>query len=100
MERCPHRRRWQRLHRSALVALAAAFLGLAWAAQGTPAVEFGDKGRAKIAQLSPLPPVPPDPTNAVADDPRAAELGQRLFFDARLSKNGLISCASCHVPER
>jgi cytochrome c peroxidase len=43
--------------------------------------------------------VPLDPTNRVADDPRAAELGRRLFFDTRLSSNGRISCASCHQPD-
>ncbi|MCA8962948.1 MAG: hypothetical protein KDC38_20635 [Planctomycetes bacterium] len=42
---------------------------------------------------------PPSPTNRVADDPRARELGQRLFFDARLSVNGRIACATCHRPE-
>lgn len=29
-----------------------------------------------------------------------AALGQRLFFDARLSADGSVSCASCHRPER
>jgi cytochrome c peroxidase len=47
-----------------------------------------------------LPPLPPDPSNAVADDPRAAELGHRLFFDTRFSANGEISCATCHQPEK
>jgi len=47
-----------------------------------------------------LPPLPPDPTNVVADDPRAAALGQQLFFDTRMSANGAVSCASCHQPER
>ena len=47
-----------------------------------------------------LPGLPPDRTNAVADDPRAAELGRRLFFDTRMSANGAISCATCHQPER
>jgi cytochrome c peroxidase len=41
---------------------------------------------------------PADPSNRVADDPRAAALGHRLFFDARLSANGKVSCASCHLP--
>jgi cytochrome c peroxidase len=50
--------------------------------------------------LGSLPPLPPDPTNAVADDPRAADLGQQLFFDTRMSANGAVSCASCHQPER
>ncbi|MEA2464852.1 MAG: cytochrome c peroxidase [Acidobacteriota bacterium] len=47
-----------------------------------------------------LEPLPADPTNRVADDPRAVQLGQRLFFDARLSSNGKVSCATCHVPDR
>ncbi len=50
--------------------------------------------------LTTLDPVPPDPTNRVADDPRAAALGERLFFDARLSDNGKVSCGTCHQPER
>ncbi len=47
-----------------------------------------------------LPPLPPDPSNAVADDPRAIALGHKLFFDARFSANGRVSCATCHQPER
>jgi len=47
-----------------------------------------------------LGPVPPDPSNAVADNTLAAEFGRRLFFDARLSANGGISCSTCHQPVR
>jgi cytochrome c peroxidase len=47
-----------------------------------------------------LPPLPPDPSNAVADDPATAALGQRLFFDPRFSANGEIACVSCHLPEK
>jgi cytochrome c peroxidase len=43
---------------------------------------------------------PPDPSNRVADDPRAAALGEALFADARLSGDGSIACASCHIPDR
>lgn len=50
--------------------------------------------------LAELEPLPPDPTNRVADDPRAAAFGQKLFFDTRLSSNGKVSCASCHDPKR
>lgn len=42
----------------------------------------------------------PDPSNGYADDTLAADLGHRLFFDARFSSTGTVSCASCHVPER
>lgn len=43
--------------------------------------------------------LPPSSTNAHADDPSAAALGQRLFFDPRLSRTGEVACASCHDPE-
>ena len=41
-----------------------------------------------------------DPSNAVSGREAAIALGQRLFFEPRLSSTGAISCASCHVPER
>jgi cytochrome c peroxidase len=50
--------------------------------------------------LTELEPLPPDPTNRVADDPRAADLGSRLFFDTRLSSNGRVACSTCHQPDR
>ena len=50
--------------------------------------------------ITELEPLPPDPTNRVADDPRAADLGRRLFFDTRLSANGRVACGTCHQPER
>lgn len=43
----------------------------------------------------PPPPVP-------ADKPMSAEkveLGRHLFYDARLSRNGTVACASCHVQD-
>jgi cytochrome c peroxidase len=71
-----------------------------------------------IETLSPLPDPPRDPTNRVADDPRAAVLGQKLFYDKRLSgpiyfdasveTDGALgvvgdenkyNCASCHNPD-
>lgn len=53
----------------------------------------------KSLSLASLEPLPADPSNRVADDPRAAALGEKLFFDARLSGNGKVSCATCHVPQ-
>ncbi len=38
------------------------------------------------------------PAGVVQDGPRI-ELGRKLFFDRRLSFNGVMSCAMCHVPE-
>ena len=45
-----------------------------------------------------LPALAPEPSNKFADDERAAALGQQLFFDTRLSSNGKVACASCHLP--
>jgi cytochrome c peroxidase len=50
--------------------------------------------------LEELEALPRDPTNRVADDPRAADLGRRLFFDTRLSSNGRVACSTCHQPDR
>lgn len=58
--------------------------------------------RALLRSLSlrSLAPPPADPTNAVADNPAAAALGRRLFFEPGLSGNGKISCAGCHDPKK
>ena len=50
--------------------------------------------------LDPATKPPPSPSNRVADNPDAADLGETLFFDERLSVNGALSCATCHQPER
>ena len=70
-----------------------------------------------VESLSPLPDPPADPTNAFADDPAAALLGQRLFFEKSYSgaltigndglngslgavgDKGKVGCAGCHLPE-
>jgi cytochrome c peroxidase len=45
-------------------------------------------------------PIASDPTNRVSGKRAALELGERLFFDPRLSASGRFSCGTCHVPER
>jgi cytochrome c peroxidase len=69
-----------------------------------------------IRSLSPLPELPVDTTNKFRDSPAAARLGQKLFFDARLSgpiqegtpaegqlgaigEPSRIACRDCHRPE-
>lgn len=69
-------------------------------AQAEEPVVFTAEERAILLELSPVPDPPADPTNAVYEDPAAARLGQALFFDARLSADGSISCASCHEPSK
>jgi len=45
-----------------------------------------------------LPEVPVPPDNPVTEE--KVLLGRKLFFDRRLSFNGTMSCAMCHVPEQ
>lgn len=44
-----------------------------------------------------LPPEPPYPVDN-KPSPERIELGKMLFFDPRLSRNGIMSCATCHNP--
>jgi cytochrome c peroxidase len=54
-----------------------------------------------IAAHGPWPPAfAPDPSNHASGNNDAIELGERLFFERRLSANGEHSCSRCHVPER
>ena len=63
---------------------------------------FTDAEKATIASMSlaSLPPLPADPTNKYADDPAAAALGATLFFDQRMSIDGVVSCGTCHLIDR
>src|SRR6478752_10275298 len=77
---------------------------------------FSPADRALIQTLSPLPDLPVDATNKYRDSLAAALLGQKLFFDPRLSgpiqtgtpqegqlgaigEAGKIACRNCHMPE-
>ncbi|MGO4573877.1 cytochrome-c peroxidase [Microvirga sp. 2TAF3] len=84
------------------ILLAAGILAAGLHAASAPAARWTEEERATIRSLAldALPPLPKDPSNRVVDDPRAAEFGRALFFDTRLSANGQVACASCHVPER
>lgn len=43
---------------------------------------------------------PPQASAGLVVTPQRVELGRKLFFDRRLSVNGTMSCAMCHVPEQ
>jgi len=72
------------------------------AASASPAQAWSREELAVLSslRLSQLPPAPADPSNRFEDSPAAVALGQRLFSDVRLSRNGAVSCASCHDPAR
>lgn len=75
----------------ALLLLAAAFSGC----MGRATWSAADLATLRSLSLQSLPPLPPDPSNAVADDPAAAVLGETLFRDPGMGPGG-VSCASCH----
>jgi cytochrome c peroxidase len=64
-------------------------------------VQFTEAETRAILAHGPWPtPITTDPSNRVSGKRAALELGERLFFDTRLSGDGRFSCGSCHVPER
>jgi cytochrome c peroxidase len=80
--------------------LALILAGLALGGCGN--ADFTEAEKATIASLalSALPPLPPDTTNRFADQPAPAAFGATLFFEQRLSRDGDVSCATCHVADR
>ncbi|MFM2067787.1 MAG: di-heme enzyme, partial [Pseudomonadota bacterium] len=62
-------------------------------------LDYSPAERAAILRHGPWPPPPArDPGNAWSDTPAARALGQRLFFEPRLSADARLACASCHQP--
>jgi cytochrome c peroxidase len=85
-----------------VVAITAAVLATLGIAAAVPDVRWSEEEVAELSTMwvGSLEPLPADPTNRVADDPRAADLGRRLFFDTRLSASGQVACATCHKPDQ
>jgi cytochrome c peroxidase len=90
------------MKRFAKFVIPASLIALAWYNWPATPDPWSDADIAMLQSLSieSLEPLAADPTNSVADDPRAAEFGHALFFDPRLSANGGISCSTCHQPLR
>ncbi len=64
-------------------------------------VIFTEEEKAKILRHGPWPPSGRrDPSNRVSGKREAVELGERLFFEPRLSGTGSVLCATCHAPFR
>lgn len=76
-------------------------IAIAALAAGAGAEVFSEPEIRAILAHGPWPvPATSDPTNIASGKRPAIELGQRLFFDTRLSGAGRFSCGTCHVPER
>lgn len=74
-----------------------AILALA-ACRKDPGLEVSERDSPFALQLPPGFPYP----NIPADNPlttASVQLGKALFFDPRLSSEGTLSCASCHLPD-
>jgi cytochrome c peroxidase len=65
------------------------------------ALDFTPQEVRAILRHGPWPPAwNPDPSNRVSGKPEAIVLGEKLFFEPRLSAKGDVLCATCHVPYR
>jgi len=74
----------------------------------TPAAQAGDlrAAAASLEAANPVQPLPVPPLGAAGEltdlafrvTPEKVRLGRWLFFDARLSADGRVSCATCHDP--
>jgi cytochrome c peroxidase len=83
---------------------------------GVPSNLLTESDLTRLRALSPLPAPPADPTNAFADNPAAAALGQKFFFDrgyggplgpigvtgghGALNETGKVSCNTCHTASK
>jgi len=62
---------------------------------------FTESEIAAILRFGPWPPpFTPDPSNRVSGKAEAIALGERMFFEPRLSGPGSVLCATCHAPGR
>lgn len=77
----------------------------AWVAGVTQAnepgvIEFSEAEVSRILSHGPWPMEwKADTTNRVSGNTHAIDLGERLFFDEKLSVTGNVSCGNCHIAE-
>jgi cytochrome c peroxidase len=71
------------------------------AGAGAQLLDFTDTETRAILRHGPWPaPWSRDPSNRASGNPLAIDLGERLFFEPRMSPSGKVLCATCHVPYR
>lgn len=64
-------------------------------------INFSEEEKKRILSHGLWPPkLERDPSNRVSGRLEAVALGERLFFEPRLSSTGSVLCATCHVPFR
>jgi cytochrome c peroxidase len=71
--------------------------GIAWS-EDFNAWTKGEREVLRSLWIGSLPPLAKNPSNVFSNNPRAASLGKKFFFDNRFSGNLKVSCATCHPP--
>lgn len=64
-----------------------------------PIWSAGEKAVLRTLWIGSLPALPVDPSNKFSDNPDAARLGKKIFFDTRFSGNKKVSCGTCHMAD-
>jgi cytochrome c peroxidase len=74
------------------------FLNAPGAAWSMDQHDWSDQEKSILRSLwiGSLGPLPVDPSNKYSDNPGAAALGKKLFFEDKFSGNKKVSCATCH----
>ena len=98
-------RKTPRLTASAIGAAAVLFIALTVSDAGvlgrSPGQWTPDQvGVIASLSLDKLAAAPNDPSNAAGGQAAAIALGRALFNDSRFSRDGSVSCASCHAPDK
>jgi cytochrome c peroxidase len=73
--------------------------GVSWALWPSSPWTEAEVAALRSLWIGSLPALASDPSNRFGDDPAAAALGEKIFFDTRFSSNGQVACATCHLPQ-
>jgi cytochrome c peroxidase len=103
-------RKTRRLAASAIAAAALLFIALTLSGVAPSDAGVLERSRGQwtpdqmgviaLLSLDKLAAAPNDPSNAADGQAAAVVLGRALFNDSRLSRDGSVSCASCHAPDK
>jgi cytochrome c peroxidase len=83
-----------------LLVIGAGVYSYGWLSTAAPNFQWTAQELATLNSLKSSPNPATDASNRYLHNAAAAELGQRLFFDKRFSRNAQIACASCHQPDK
>ena len=91
-------RLWRYIRAAAAAGLLLAFMNMISpeSARSMDEHTWTDREKAVLRSLwlGSLAPLPVDPSNSYSDNPKAAALGKKLFFEDKFSGNQKVSCAT------